>query len=197
MYRYAGCRYPYPHRLTGDGYQILMAGMRLFECAPPKPRTWTNDENALLIEMYRKCKPISYIVDVLGRSASSVMTHKIILQKSRKLEKRHNIRVKRSQQYRAFIQRHFRECGLDYCARHLGLSKKTVQEYARQEGVAQKCRIKLWTEKDKEFLRINYRDKGFEYCAQKLGRSAGATRIKACELSITISRGTYDRHKVA
>jgi len=196
VYRYAGCRYPYPHRLTGDGYQILMAGMRLFERTPQKPRAWTDEEEAILIEMYRKCKPISYIADVLDRDDLVTRAHAILLQKRGKLERRPNIQVKRSQQRRAFIQRHYHR-GIEYCVRHLGLSKKTVEKYAGDLGFHTRKTDNYWTQEEIDFLKENYREKGHIYCAQKLGRSAGATRIKACELSITISRGTYDRHKVA
>ena len=184
MYRYSGCRYPYPHRLTGDGYQILMAGMRLFERTPQKPRAWTDEEEAILIEMYRKCKPISYIADVLDRDDLVTRAHAILLQKRGKLERRPNIQVKRSQQRRAFIQRHYHR-GIDYCMRHLGLSRSTVRTYAQQLWSLPHAGGEFWTEQEKEFLRINYRDKGFEYCAGKLGRSAAGVRYKACKLGMT------------
>lgn len=192
MYRYAGCRWPYPHRLTGDGYQVLMAGMRLFEVAPKEPQIWTGEEDTFLIEMYRKCKPISYITDMLERTEDGVKAHVVCLIKQGKLEQRHNIQVRRSQQRRAFIQRHFRERGIDYCMRHLGLARNTVRTYAQQLWSLPHAGGEFWTEQEKEFLRTHYRDKNFEYCAHKLGRSCQAIRYKTYDMGLVQSR-----HKVA
>ena len=184
MYRYSGCRYPYPHRLTGDGHRILMAGMRLFERTPQKPRAWTDEEEAILIEMYRKCKPISYIADVLDRDDLVTRAHAILLQKRGKLERRPNIQVKRSQQRRAFIKRHYQERGIKYCMRHLGLARNTVRTYAEQLKLPTRFKDFPWTKTEVEFLQNNYKQ-GLGYCAYKISRSLAAVQYKACKLGLT------------
>lgn len=77
MYRYSGCRYPYPHRLTGDAYTRLMS---LDFCKPEKGDTefhveWTPENEEYLIELVGEGRTWTEIADIFYAVAGNLMLH--------------------------------------------------------------------------------------------------------------------------
>ena len=92
MYRYAGCRYPYPHRITGDAYARLMSlnygkhysGDTEFHVK------WTPENDEYLIELAEAGKAWTEIADIFNTLEGNLRVHYarlVKLHKARKIVK--------------------------------------------------------------------------------------------------------------
>ena len=132
MYRYSGCVWPFPHRLTGDGHKRLMSPLPESVREYNEPAAWTDGDVEYLIEMYRKNLSFPFIADVLERSLDSIRVKVKRLRQSGVLPYRGNIQHILSEKRREYIRRNYPKYGIEYCARHLGFSLITVEEYVKK-----------------------------------------------------------------
>lgn len=131
MYRYSGCKWPFAHRITGDGYQRLMDCLSSFPKTPyDQQQKWTDEDVEYLIEMYRKNLRFDFIAEVLGRPIGSIRKKIVFLHRDNLLEQRPNIQSVLFKKRNEYIKRHYLVRGVRYCSRHLGLAKSTIEVYA-------------------------------------------------------------------
>jgi len=136
MYRYSGCRWPFPHRLTGDGHDKLMSALEILPEGKRSPIVpWTQEEKDALVVMYKKNLRYAFMAEVLDRSVDSVRKEIVFLHRDGLLKQRPNIQSVLFKKRNEYIKRHFLIRGVDYCVRHLGLAKSTIEVYAEKLGL--------------------------------------------------------------
>jgi len=135
MYRYSACEYPFPHRITGDGYQNLMHPLDRFPRQYAAGAIWDEEEVEYLIELYKRNFTFDFIADMLERPIDGVRSKVRLLCKKGLLQYRGRLPKILGDRRKQYIGRNYPKFGLKYCARHLGRSVSTVEIYVKQMGL--------------------------------------------------------------
>ena len=136
MYRYSGCVWPFPHRITGDGYQMLMDQLGSLPEAQREPQQiWDDEDVEQLVTMYRKNLTFNFIADVLDRPVDGIRDKVRALRKAGVLPYRGKVAKILAEKRKQYLRRNYPKFGLEYCARHLGYTLGTTELYVQQMGL--------------------------------------------------------------
>lgn len=138
MYRYSGCRFPYPHRITGDAYAQLMGANfdRPGPCDPEFRVKWTPENNEYFLELVEGGVPWTEIADIFHAIEGNLQFHYDYLVRTgqAKRVKRVAVRHRIPNECMEHVIAHLNERPIRQLAREIGYHHNTVTKKLHELG---------------------------------------------------------------
>lgn len=83
----------------------------------------------------------------------------------------------------SFLEQFYKEKGVKFCSKKLGLKPSQVKSKAQRAGLQSKP-VRIWTQEKENIIRDNYTEKGSHFCADLCNLTTSQVRSKATELGI-------------